>query len=479
MTKLLGFLVVLCSIAAACGSSDTGVSDVRLVEGYRLKIGLEGSLRVARNEAIHELYFRPLDEVVDRSLYVDTPEEGLGLELLSGDGTVLESHPVYSWDLCVDPGGCFTEWEAVFENPPDYDSYRFVEGSRIVHHKQRSPNAPEVSFVGLEQGQVFAGDVDFVFQLLIDDKDGDVLSPRTLLSVDGGPYEYTYGAFTYSELTGSLTAEDYSSPITIKSGVNVPGKARMVPAGSPSVRLLVAVSDGSHVTAARSPEFALEPIGETRPLLEIRGMHDGKIIGPDGPFTIWASVRQPVLLGDELVEVDVFHPRSGDEGAVTWTSDIDGDITEHITPTAGTGRIDADAITPGTHELTASYTSDSGLHASDSITVTMLGPDDPIAARDDHVPIGVGETVEHAVTPNDIETSRRIDIDTLEIVAPPELGTASVLDVPLDEIRWVGAARAIQTHLTTSTSTTKTASRTASPTRSATRAPIRNAPPLS
>ena len=226
VTKLLGFLVVLCSIAAACGSSatssDTRVSDVRPVEGFRLKIGLEGSLRVALDEARHRLYFRPLDEVVDRSLFSDTPEEGLGFELLSSDGTVLEAHPVYSWDLCVDPGGCFTEWEAVFEHPPAYDSYRFVDGSRIVYEGQRSPNAPEVSFLGLEQGQVFAGDVDFVFQLLIGDKDGDDLRPRTLFSVDGGPYESTYGAFTYSELTGLLTAEDYSSPITIKSEVNVP-----------------------------------------------------------------------------------------------------------------------------------------------------------------------------------------------------------------------------------------------------------------
>ena len=405
---------------------------------------MEGNLPVARGEARHRLYFRPLDEVVDRSLYVDTPEEGLGFELLSSDGTVLEAHPVYSWGLCVDPGGCFTEWEAVFENPPDYHAYRFVDGSRIVYQKQRSPNAPEVSFLGLEQGQVFAGDVDFVFQLLIDDKDGDDLSPRTLFSVDGGPYESTYGAFTYSELTGLLTAEDYSSPITIKSGVNVPGDARMVPAGSPSVRLLVAVSDGSQVTAARSPEFALERIGEALPLLGIRGMRDGEIIGPHGPFIVWASVRHPVLFGDELVEVDVLHPRLGDERAVRWTSDINGDISEHITPAAGTGRIDVDAMTPGTHELTASFTTDSGLQASDSITVTILGPDDPVAAQDDHVPVGVGVAVEHPVTVNDVETSRRIDIDTLEIVAPPGLGTASVLDVPLDQIRRVGAARVIQ-----------------------------------
>ena len=442
-------------LASACGSSgqenpfgaeppspQPSVHDLVPVQGFRVKIGARDE---ARDEASHRLYLRPLDEVLDRMPSGDGgPEEGLGFELLASGGTVLESHPVYSWDLCVDPGGCFTEWEAVFENPLDYDSYRFVDDSRIVYQRQRSPNAPEVFFLGLEQGQVFAGDVDFVFQLLIDDKDGDDLRPRTLFSVDGGPYESTYGAFTYSELTNPLTPEDYSSPITIESGVNVPGVARIVPAGSRSVRLLVVVSDGSQVTAARSPEFALERIGEALPLLRISGMQDGEIIGPRGPSIVWALVRQPVLFGDELADVDPSHPRFGDERAVRWTSDVDGDITEHITPTDGIGRIEADAMTPGTHQLTATFTTDSGLQASDSITVTILGPDDPVAAQDDHVPVAVGVTVEHAVTANDVETSRRVDIDTLEIVAPPELGTASVLDVPLDQIRWVGAARVIQ-----------------------------------
>ena len=66
------------------------------------------------------------------------------------------------------------------------------------------------------------------------------------------------------------------------------------------------------------------------------------------------------------------------------TSDIDGDITEQIKPQResgglieidqsprrlrglddepiiDSGRIDADALTPGTHELTATFTADSG-----------------------------------------------------------------------------------------------------------------------
>ena len=60
--------------------------------------------------------------------------------------------------------------------------------------------------------------------------------------------------------------------------------------------------------------------------------------------------------------------------------------------------------------------------------VTILGPDDPVAAIDDHLRTSQGETLEHPVTANDVETSRLIDIDTLEIVTPPKLGTATVID---------------------------------------------------
>ena len=75
-----------------------------------------------------------------------------------------------------------------------------------------------------------------------------------------------------------------------------------------------------------------------------------------------------------------------------------------------------------------------GRRQSDSVIVAILGADDPIAAVDDHLLIAVGETLEHAVTDNDVETSRRIDIDTLEIVAWPELGSASVLDTPPEQV---------------------------------------------
>ena len=419
--------MVACLSVAACGG-EPPAPDLVPVQGFRLEVHSNGSPTAVRDEARHRLYFQPLDEVLDGWQF-KSRDEGVVVELVSSDGKVLESHPVYSLDLCVDPGGCFTEWRTVFEHPPDYAAFRFVEGSQIVYEEYRSPNAPEVSIQGLEQGQAFAADADFVFRVLIDDKDGDALQARVLLSVDGGPYLRNYpGSFTEYGLL-DLTVEDHGSPVTMTSGVNVPGVARIVPAGSQSVRLLVFVTDGSRVAAAESPEFTLEPIAAVPPHLQIRRVQDGEIIGPHVPFDISAWVLQLVLFGDELVEHNSIHPRLDGEQAVTWISDKDGDITEHVTPRGPGGRIEADALTPGTHVLKAIFVGDSGLQASDSVIVTILGPDDPIGAVDDHLVIGVGETLEHAVTDNDVETSRRIDIDTLEIVEPPEVGTAAVVEV--------------------------------------------------
>ena len=236
-----------------------------------------------RDEASHQLYFRPLDEVLDRALF-GKPHDELAFELVSSDGTVLESHPVYEEMICVDPGGCYTEWSAAFEHPPGNATFRFVEGSRIVYTKRRSPNAPEVSFLGLSQGQVFAGDADAVFQLLIDDKDDDDLTARIRISVDGGPYESVQGDLQAID-PWDLTAEGYGSPITITSGVNVPGVARMVPAGSQSVRLLVAPRRHSAPDRKKTRGYGCQDVQhrhfkcaallQERPFAELRELCEG------------------------------------------------------------------------------------------------------------------------------------------------------------------------------------------------------------
>ena len=60
-----------------------------------------------------------------------------------------------------------------------------------------------------------------------------------------------------------------------------------------------------------------------------------------------------------------------------------------------------------------------------------VATDDPVAALDDHYSefwgVYVGESTTVCVTRNDIETSRRIDFDTLRITTVPELGTAQVV----------------------------------------------------
>ena len=371
------WLFVVCLAVAACSGDSYGLVPA---QGFRLHVDWEGTAPVG--EASHRLYFRPLDDVLDGHPFSAADRRrNRAFQFVSSDGTVLESHPVYSWHICVDPGGCSHEWEAVFEHPPDYTAFRFVDGSRIVYEEVVSPNAPEVSFLGLERDQVFAGDADFVFRLLIDDKDGDPLQTKMLVSVDDGPYRGTYPAFAESALS-DLSIEDYGSPITMTSGVNVPGVARIVPAGSQKVRLLVAVSDGGRVGAARSPRFALEPVVAMPPLLQINDLQDGAIIGPQVPFDISASVREPVLIGDKAVNLDSSHPRLDGRRYVTWTSDTDGDITERVIATDTGGRVEAGALAPGTHELTATFVTKSGLRASDSVIVTILGPDDPVAAVD-------------------------------------------------------------------------------------------------
>ena len=160
----------------------------------------------------------------------------------------------------------------MFQDPPDFASFRFMRGTRIVHEQSVSPNAPEVSFLGLEQGQVFAGDAQFRFKLLIDDKDQDDLELLILVSVDGGQYMYDPAGFAASRTLsssfqglssiGPLIAEDYGSPFVVSSGVRTHEIPRIVAEGSEAVRLLAVVSDGTRVGAAQSPVFVLEPLRE-------------------------------------------------------------------------------------------------------------------------------------------------------------------------------------------------------------------------
>ena len=456
-------LAVLALAVAACGGEPPpAVSGLIPAQSFRLDVDWVDGTPVAKGEADHWLHTQPLHEVLSsRQFEPDNRGEAHALELVGNDGTVLESHPVYVGTVYVDPGPSFEHWVAVFEDPPDYAALRFVHGSRTVYEERRSAHPPEVSFLSLETGQVFAGDAQFRFRLLVDDEDKDDLEIVILVSVDGGSYKHDRAGFSGTSFSGSsrfrnLKVEDYGLPLTVTSGVRTLGIPRIVAEGSQAVRLLAVVSDGSRVAAAQSPEFALEPLDTPGPTLELHSMRDGQVIGWLGPFDIGALVVEEGFKdGDQLIRHTYF-PQPVEDPAVRWTSDIDGDITEQIKPQResgglieidqsprrlrglddepiiDSGRIDADALTPGTHELTATFTADSGLQASDSVTVTILGPDDPIAAMDDNLEISVGETLEHPVTDNDVETSRRIDPDTLEIVAPPRLGTAAVFDMPPD-----------------------------------------------
>lgn len=274
-------VVALALAVAACGGEpavsgqdptepEPPVSDVVPAQSFRISVDWVDGTQVASGEARHRLHARPLDEVLgDRGFQPNNRGADHALELLDRDGTVLESHPVYVQHVAVDPGPDFEQWEAVFQDPPDFASFRFVHGSRTVHEQSLSPNAPEVSFSGLEQGQVFASDAQFWFELLIDDKDHDDLELLILVSVDGGPYMYDRAGFSASRSLsssfqglssmGPIIAEDYGSPFAVSSGVRTHKIPRIVAEGSQAVRLLAVVSDGGRVTAAQSPVFVLEP----------------------------------------------------------------------------------------------------------------------------------------------------------------------------------------------------------------------------
>ena len=380
-------------------------------------------------EPTHQLFFEPRNDLATSSL--EQQDHDHRFELVDSDGAVIMSVPAdYDRD---GHGGEY--WSVVLEPLPEYAAYRFVSGAHTVYEKRRSANAPEVSILGLEEGQVFAGDSDFEFQLLLDDKDQDILGPvRVLASVDGGdfqPIDRSYVAESRLNIRfgSDFTIEDYGSPFTVTSSVSNPDSPRIVPAGSQSVQLLIVVSDGTRVAAAKSPVFALEPIGAVPPALFIDLPADGDILGPGARLGVLAFASE-YHLEDGVLTFWSDHYPSPSGRQLQWTSDIDGDITERVQRDAYGGFI-GPALSPGVHELTATYDAQSGLQATESVTITILAADDPVTALDDHYSefsgVYVGETTTMCVTDNDIETDRRIDLDTLRITAAPELGTAEVV----------------------------------------------------
>ena len=162
-----------------------------------------------------------------------------------------------------------------------------------------------------------------------------------------------------------------------------------------------ALSEPQVPTEPQAPSEPQAPTEAPAPTLEIRLMADEQVIGAGGPFDIGARVIEEEYQHGDLRRHHIYLPQPVKDPVVRWTSDIDGDITDHIKPnrTSGelikidlspgrwrtldeddpsldSGRLDAGALTPGPHTLTATFTADSGLQASDSIVVTILGPND-------------------------------------------------------------------------------------------------------
>ena len=423
--KMWWVLVACLAFGVQCGGeSGSSPADVVLAEGYDMWV-YNGS----PSEPAHELFFQPRDDVA--SSPIDQQDHAHTFELVDSDGAVIMSVPV---DYVR---GFHGEeiWEVVFEPPPDYAAYRFMRGSQVFYERRRSASPPEVSILGLEEGQVFAGDEDLEFQVLFDDKDLDILDPvRVLASVDGGDFQPIDGPYVAEprlkiRFGRDFTLEDYGSVVTVTSSVSNPDSPRIVPAGSQSVQLLIVVSDGTRIAAAKSPVFALEPIVAVPPYLAIYEPADGDILGPGARLGVMAYASEYELEAGELTYRSDHYPSSSGR-QVQWASNIDGDVTGRVQRDAYGGFIDP-GLSPGIHELTVTYHAESGLQATESVTITILAADDPMAALDDHYSefsgVYVTETTTMCVTDNDIETNRRIDFDTLRITTAPELGTAQVV----------------------------------------------------
>ena len=246
-------LVACLAFGVQCGGEpETSAADVVVAEGYDMWV-YDG----VASEPRHELFFRPRDGVASSRL--EQQDHDRTFELVDSDGAVIMSVPV---DFSRGARGD-DYWEVVFEPPPDYASYRFMRGSHVFYERRRSANAPEVSIMGLEEGQVFAGDSDLEFQVLLDDADQDVLAPvRVLASVDGGDFQPVDGPFVDEprlkiRFGREFTLEDYGSVFTVTSSVSNPDSPRIVPAGSQSVQLLIVVDGTAPGSQRRSPRCSL------------------------------------------------------------------------------------------------------------------------------------------------------------------------------------------------------------------------------
>ena len=230
------------------------------------------------------------------------------------------------------------DWWVPVEDPPDYASYRVSRNGVEIIEVVRSANAPVVTITEPVAGQVFDGETA-TFSWNGSDADGDDLIYAVHYSTDNGE---TY----HSGLGSSLNHE--SIVRNIEEYLE----------GSETARLKVIALDGTRWAIAESPVFTVvnppDPLGVT-----ILSPHDRT----EG-YNPWCLEARSTSSLEPIGP----YPRTVDNSDIEWFSDIDGDL--------GPNQLEV-WLSPGTHQLTANVTDNTGLTGSATVTITVLERPEP------------------------------------------------------------------------------------------------------
>ena len=251
----------------------------------------------------------------------DLPEPPPGdytLRLRGNGGTVLAEVP---FDVEVDggrpptttappppPAGGFMV--PVLRPADPVVTVEILRDATVIGTLTGTPTAPEVTVTAPAGGDVI--DTDLVtISWTATDVDGGALTSSVRYTPDGGT--------TWQTLAVDLGATTVSVP-----------RSQLI--GSTTASVEVQTTDGLNVTTARSGTFT---VAGSPPAVDISSPTDGE--------AFYSGVQQIVL------EATAQDNEDGPlDQAVTWTSDLDGQVF-----TGATGSIGADTLSEGTHVLTA------------------------------------------------------------------------------------------------------------------------------
>jgi hypothetical protein len=209
-------------------------------------------------------------------------------------------------------------------------------GDTVLDSLEAGSAAPEVTINSPTGGTFTSGSVPVAWSA--SDADGDPLDVVVEYSTDGGT--------SWIAVAFGQTGSTLDLPISEL-------------AGSDDARIRVTASDGFNQGSAVSPAFS---VADTPPQPYISGPLDGESYTEGVPVP---------LRGGAFIPGDTSVPAS----SLRWRSDRDGDL--------GTGATLDVVLSVGPHVITLEATGDSGLSASTSVALTVLGDYDFDGILDD------------------------------------------------------------------------------------------------